>query len=822
MRWLLSEYILKGVFLGLLLFLALQQPTWLAIGGVFLCILGGLGLCLGIAGYRKIREGYKVAGKVPAFVLFLLLESPQIVYAGIILGTLVGIYAARGDENREGFVATFLGGAVVGLCFWAMRHVADRNSRFGLSLALAVALVCGGYYWFGYLDHPIESSFATVLLLGIPVFYLLTFAGIAEESEVEIGAMCATLGMGSFILARQSGIFSMPAVLFIVPLGIFFVYTKRILPGLRVFKYVVRGIGYANVGRNRPALVAFRRALTLDPNNKLARQHLWALHRQMDLKDLIHDPDTLALVDLDLCLARASTLLLEPKPDEAKRQEAEHLLDLVQSQRPALAPIVTYWQAVALTHAKQLEAAAGKLTQLLDPANHALDDANRKKVLLQAWLLALTLHPELNRRVGAPQLAMPGRRLEAIAAVERCLAEQPEATDAWSLKRLLYSNLTEDEYVTATKDDGTAPSNGAPAVIPRVLPLLDYGYTHQLGLALINDPARWQRGAEYLQISARGLPANSPSIYHQVAQAYERAGDVQTAQHYYQRAKQAGRAVGVANLSPEDKQLYFTLLKQLGDQARAKGDIDAAIENYQLYTEYERAGLETLRILADLYEKRGDAMAALRVTEKALLYDGADKDLLARKEKYYYSVTPDQLRANLETIRNAFDVTYCQTKATQLLGMKDADLELIDWAQHLADLAAVLLPNSIGVKVLQARALRRRGETAEAQKMLESARTPKPESFSIGAEEEAWFLACRLLGEMYLYDLGKPDLAIPCFNDFRGSHKSGADTMYKLGQCYEQLGDPVKARKCYEHVTAYESHPLAPDARDALYRLQSS
>ena len=134
----------------------------------------------------------------------------------------------------------------------------------------------------------------------------------------------------------------------------------------------------------------------------------------------------------------------------------------------------------------------------------------------------------------------------------------------------------------------------------------------------------------------------------------------------------------------------------------------------------------------------------------------------------------------------------------------------------------MLKPDSIVVKVLQARALRRRGETAEAQKMLESARTPKPESFSSGAEEEAWFLACRLLGEMYLYDLGKPDLAIPCFNDFRGSHKSGADTMYKLGQCYEQLGDPARARKCYEHVTAYESHPLAPDARDALYRLQSS
>src|SRR5207247_1184319 len=148
-------------------------------------------------------------------------------------------------------------GAAVGLCFWALRHVADRGTRLGLSFALAVGLAGGGYYWFGYLNNPIEGSFAAVLLLGIPIFYLLTFAGIAEESEVGIGAMCAALGMGGFILAQRSGIFSMPAVLFIVPLGIYFIYTKRILPGLRVFKYVVRGMGYANVGQNRPALIAF-------------------------------------------------------------------------------------------------------------------------------------------------------------------------------------------------------------------------------------------------------------------------------------------------------------------------------------------------------------------------------------------------------------------------------------------------------------------------------------------------------------------------------------------------------------------------------------
>ena len=69
--------------------------------------------------------------------------------------------------------------------------------------------------------------------------------------------------------------------------------------------------------------------------------------------------------------------------------------------------------------------------------------------------------------------------------------------------------------------------------------------------------------------------------------------------------------------------------------------------------------------------------------------------------------------------------------------------------------------------------------------------------------------------------MSRPDLAIPCFTEYRKSSKSGADTLYKLGQAYEQTGDRVRAKKCYEHVTSYDSHPLAPDAREALYRLQS-
>src|SRR6266567_7743469 len=76
-----------------------------------------------------------------------------------------------------------------------------------------------------------------------------------------------------------------------------------------------------------------------------------------------------------------------------------------------------------------------------------------------------------------------------------------------------------------------------------------------------------------------------------------------------------------------------------------QGDVDAALENFNLYAEYERSGIETLRTIAGLYEQKEDALAALRVTERALQFNAKDKDLLERKDRYYYSVTPDVLRA---------------------------------------------------------------------------------------------------------------------------------------------------------------------------------
>jgi predicted Zn-dependent protease len=811
MRWQKTEFLLKGIYLGLLLDVALQGPSWADVGQVALCTLGGLVLFLGVAAYSKLREGYRVRGRLAPFLLFLLLDNPALVYAGILLGLAVGAFSIRrGDPDNWKLLGSVGGGAVLGVLFWLLRDVRDRKVRRWLGLALAVVLV-GGTMALLYLQPELllpqqRHMIGVLMLLGIPLFYVLTFAGLVEESEVEIAAICAALGVGLWILGDDLS----PNFKYIgpvLPVLLYYVYTRRILAGLRVFKHVLRSISFALIGRHRLALLSLNRALELDPNNSLAREQLWNVHRQMDFSQVVHDPETLALVNYELCLERVAALLLPAGPAPAHLQEAVRLLDLVAGQRPDMLPRCDYWRAVALTHQRQYEAAADALVRVLASTDSTPDNPHRVTVLFPAWQLALVLHPELNRRAGTPQLKEPGRRMEAIAAVERQLAASADDASAWDLKRLLYSELNEAEYQQATGPDEAARDFDCP-------------YVQQLGLALINDPGRWQRGAEYLRMAARGLPSQGPSLYVQIARASERAGDIDGAWHNYELAKRAGRDAGPKNLSDDDRRTYFEVVKMLADAKMEAIENEAAIENFKLYTEYERAGVETYRALAELYKRTGDAWSGLRCTEQGLAYNSTDADLLTRKDEYYYSVQPDEVRERWENIRKWFDVAYCLEKARVLLDRHANDLDLVDWAAHLAELAQAAQPANVLARVLRARVRRLRGETDEAIALLEEIRTNKPEKVASGEDEEAWYLANRLLGDLYLDE--KPDVAVQCFLEFRKSSKSGADTMYKLGRAYESLGDRGRAVKCYKQVVAYESHPLAPEAHDALQRLQAT
>jgi tetratricopeptide (TPR) repeat protein len=825
MRWDQTEFLLKGIYLGLLLLVGLQGPTWTEIAVVGLCMLGGLAVCLGVAGYRKVREGYRVRGRLAGFILFLLLENPGLVYTGLLVGLTLGAYTLFKTETDWEIIAPVGGGAALGLIFWYLRH-AKRDVRRWASLVLAVLLV-GGAIAFLTLQPEAYSeqtrqTVGYLLLLGIPGFYLLTFASVVEESEIEIGAICAALGVALWIFGSGSSPYTGTAAMFI-PLGVYFVYTRRILPGLRVFKHVLRGMSYANVGRYRWALVSLGRALELAPDHPLARQHLWKLHQEMDLDQLLKDPETLAVVNYELCLERVAWLLLLDRPKPAHLEEAHKLLDLVESQRPALLPRCLYWRAVAFTHQKEFDKAAAALESIL--VAPAEDTPQRRAVLLPAWQLALMLHPEMKRRVGDPLVKQPDRRLEAIAAAERQIAMKADDPAAWDLKRLLYSELTEDIYHAGVgwASPTNAPVGGAHPTVGD----FDYGYVEQLGLALIEKPDEWQRGAEYLRIAAVGQPNKAPALYLTIAKAHEKAGDMAGVWANYERAKQLGRAIGPANLAEADRTNLFAAVKQLADHAREVGDIDQALDSFKFYTLNDRAGIETYRALAELFEKKAEQSPeqkadniwnALNCTEHALSYSSKDPDLVARKDKYYYSVTPDEVKARWDNIRLWFDVDYCLTKARSVLEQKTVDLDLLDWGNHLADLAQAAKPDSLAAKVVRARIKRQRGEISEGITLLEEVRAGKPEKFASGDDEEAWYLAHRLLGEMYIDD--KPDQAVQCLREYQKNPKSGANTLYNLGRAYENLGDFKRAAKYYEQVTAYEGNPLVYEAQDALYRVK--
>src|SRR5438445_9894903 len=123
MRWIQTEYVLKGIFFGLLTFAALQaagaeSPDWATTGKLGLCVAGGLALALGLAAANKLRAGYGVKDRVPAFVLFLLLESSYLVYAGILSGMGVGVVWAWnvGEATNTGrkLSRAVIGGASFG------------------------------------------------------------------------------------------------------------------------------------------------------------------------------------------------------------------------------------------------------------------------------------------------------------------------------------------------------------------------------------------------------------------------------------------------------------------------------------------------------------------------------------------------------------------------------------------------------------------------------------------------------------------------------------------------------------------------------------
>ena len=238
------------------------------------------------------------------------------------------------------------------------------------------------------------------------------------------------------------------------------------------------------MSRYRQALLCFRRALQLDPKNRLARDGYWQVHCSLDLTAW---PTILKPWPWSISISvstRAGSLLLESGPSPQRLAEAYRLLDLVQSQRPELWAPVAYWRAVAFTHAAQSRPGlrrTGKSPRFVPQGSSRTAATNGPGP-------GLGVGPGAARGItttGRPGPGTPGQVSEwrPFSLWNDTWRSRPEDATAWNLKRLLYQDVTEADYQAAGAGE--------------TLSSFDHAYVHQMGLALINDPNRWQRGAEF-------------------------------------------------------------------------------------------------------------------------------------------------------------------------------------------------------------------------------------------------------------------------------------------------------------------------------------
>jgi tetratricopeptide (TPR) repeat protein len=790
MRNSLFESVLQGILVGIIAWLCL-----LPFGGTYarLVQFSGLGALVGAiaaAGSLAWRAYYR-SDSSPSLLKRQWILGP---YVGLLCGFLGATLADPQTLNASFMLTCMLMGVLLGVAAWRIRSLTVRLLRVGLAWGLCLAFVA--WIFWEARERVIPDALGNWPLhwiTGALVYSLFVVLGSMEETEVEPALALGLLALAAFMPGRgnwpDATLFG--AVLLVA------LPTAWLAPcGLRLLRWRARGRLWLAVGNAPRALEAYERMLQVDCGNEWAQKRAWRIEEQLSAKSDF---------DVESALSRVESMCIVPKPSPPRLNWASQLLERILQHDPERRAIVDYWQAVIHTHKGQLEQAATALEHVLDPEAFAPADPHRNEVLFAAWRLALALHPELRRHVGNPQLHLPDRRMEAIGAVERQLAIDPDDAIAWEMKRRLYGELREDDYLAA--------AGGRPGLRD-----FDHAYGEEWGRALLANPAMHERALEYLRMAAHGSPGRAASIFRLAADLERGRGQEERALEYLELAKRAGQAA--ERLSSSEETDYMSAIKALAERAQARGDIDEAIANYLLYSKGGRGGIESAKTLALLYEQRGNALEALRAAEQGLVYDPLDKDLLERRDRYYYSVTLEDVERHKELLKGIFDVGYCIEKATWLLRFPEADQEVIAWAAHLTRLALVMDPLSSGARLQLARALRRQGQARQGAEVLDGLSPEPARGLISGEDENAWFACRRLLGEIYLYDLNEPARAIPCFLDYRRSSQSGADTLYKLGQAYERTSDQARAIRCYEQVTGYHDHPLAAEAYAGLDRLR--
>ena len=193
-----------------------------------------------------------------------------------------------------------------------------------------------------------------------------------------------------------------------------------------------------------------------------------------------------------------------------------------------------------------------------------------------------------------------------------------------------------------------------------------------------------------------------------------------------------------------------------------------------------------------LHERRGEPAKAIAAYERALIHDGG-QDVITRLVKLY---TSEGRFEDLQAMRDAQSANA--TAITELGALEAFRQGNKDVAERLADQLVAGDPESLDVRVWQARLLNSMGKPDEAEKSLR-------DLISRHAEESGPWLA------LFFFQVGRKqnDQALTTIEQMKQKAKNVDLPEFLYAQCYRAAGDMAKADAAFDQ--ALEKWPLNPN-----------
>jgi tetratricopeptide (TPR) repeat protein len=799
-RWILSEHLIRGAYLGLVVGGAFWVQT--APEGISLVLSTAIPIIMVLA--IKVWSRRRQPGLWPAGVLLAVIDSPAPIHWAAALGLAIGLLR-MGVPIGTLALSIFLGtaaGAGIFLLYRLRSSTLRRSLMLTVLLAtLAVVILLATWDWIDWrsLGRPAGGH----LLFAAGTLYLLLFAGRSEEAEFDIGivALLLAFGLASLIDSRTGR-----AIVVLGPTALYALYCERARRHLIVFKHVVRGIGHEQNKRWPDALTEYRLALATDPRSTASSEGSWRVHQRIDIEDLDRHPGILSMIDPLACFQRIDHLLARSDFPDSTSQEVQRLLSLIDRCDSKRA-----WQTRQIR--VKLHTMQGNIDEAISLARPIKDLTTDEMNLLSERELAsaqgiwelLLEDPLLVGR--SAEFLSDGGVCSFVTLMEWQATKFPKNENSQRYRPFMYLRLTLADYQSARR-------------LPQVLrfPMLHPDRLLEAAHSHASHEQTQSAAIDLWEIAALENPAQAMTYWREAAELADRFDGALAAKLRW-RIHDAGLDQGVRTLSGSQRNSFDQTIRRLALSAEQESNRDESLRLWELFALSSSSGKQTCERLLSLYLEKKDLLSAIRQVEAILLFDLARDERaqwIETRNKLYADLDPLSLASRAQEAESFFHFRYCSRRAAQLLELGASDQEI----DHYLQLAQLGPASELRlVNYILGRSHARGGRFADAAQCLEACCLEPPGSRSDEEEKLAYHRACRLLGEICINQIEDPERGIRYLLLFKDHVESGADTLFLLGRGYEMLGSIKSACKWYDMVTVYSSHPRAAEAREAIHRL---